>query len=116
MQWHRHDDVEPATLQPRIIQGFDKPVGDRMPQVNLVPVLEVVDNLSHDAAAAIGGDSGLKMEVAVRAVRAGKCLRDLAGKGLGAGGAEGCLDPRRFAGTSRAEVISALDWLRANRA
>ena len=58
VQRDRNDKVEPATAQARIVERFDQPIGDGMAQMNLMPVLEVEQDLAHHAAAAIGRDGG----------------------------------------------------------
>lgn len=91
--WHDH--VETAAAQPRIIQRFAKPFRERVTKMALPAVLEVVDELANEAAAAISGDSGVEMQKTMRAIRATERLRDRAKKRLGTFRAEWRADTRR---------------------
>src|SRR5262245_21970373 len=53
-----------------IIKCRTKPACQEMSQVNLAPVLKVVNDLADDAATTVRGNSGLKVDRAMRAVGA----------------------------------------------
>src|SRR5215213_9310939 len=96
MQRDRHQEIEAPAIEPRVVQRFCQPVGDRETEMNLLTVFKVVDDFAHDPAAAVSGDTGFEMEDAVRAVRTGKYLGDVTVKWFRASGTERRLDPGRF--------------------
>src|ERR1700682_6473428 len=51
-----------------------------MSEMELAAVFEIEDDAANNPAAAIGGDGGVKVQGAVRAVGASKCSADCAGE------------------------------------
>jgi len=65
-----------------------------MTEMDLAPVLKVMDDLANDSAAAIRRDSSVKMNRAMSAVRANKGAGNCAFERFGAFPAKGRDDPR----------------------
>jgi hypothetical protein len=83
MQWDGHDYVELAPAKTFIFKRCAEPTCHEMSQVNLTPVLKIVNDLANDTAAAVRGHSCIKVNFAMRTV--GACERGLnsAFEGLG---------------------------------
>jgi hypothetical protein len=65
VQRNRNDRIERALAQSRIIERGDEPARDQMAKMNLPAVLEIENHMTRDAAASIGGDSGLEIKNAM---------------------------------------------------
>ncbi len=65
-----NDQVEAPAAQARIAQGLAEPFGQRVTQMPLTAVLEVVDEFANQAAAAVGRDGRIEMQNAMLAIRA----------------------------------------------
>jgi hypothetical protein len=111
-----NDEIELPAAETRIIQRFPKPRGEGMAQVTLAGVFELVNQTPDESPAPIHRDRAIKVQNPVLAVRAAKSLRDRAGKWLGAFRTKRRHDPRRATLAIGAEIIGALDVLRANHA
>jgi hypothetical protein len=116
MQRDGNDQVEMLATQPRVIQVFAEPGGERVTEMTLPPVFEFVDELANDPATPVGRDGRIEMQNAVLAIGATECLRDRAGKGLRTFRAERRGDPRRSAVAILAQVFRALDFSGAHGA
>ena len=57
---------------PLIVERSAKPARHKMTQVDLAVVFEFVDDVANDPAAAVCGDSCVKMNRAMRTIRAAK--------------------------------------------
>jgi hypothetical protein len=95
MQGHRDDDIEVPTTKARVAQAFAKPLRDRMPQVALLSVFELMQNFANQTTAPVSGDGAIEMELAMFAIGATERLGDRARKWLGTFRAEGRDDARR---------------------
>jgi hypothetical protein len=73
MQWYRHNYVELASSQTLIVKRCEEPTCHEMSQVNLTPVLKVVNDLANNTAAAVRGHCRIKINRAMGAV--GACER-----------------------------------------
>src|SRR5438046_8146480 len=87
-----------------------------MTEMDLAPVLKVMDNLANDSATAIRCDSSVKMNRAMSAVRANKRVGNCAFERFGAFLAKGRDDARGPCLTRFANVVVRSDYRRANRA
>jgi hypothetical protein len=74
MQWYRHNYVELASSETLIVKRCAEPTCHEMSQVNLTPVLKVVNDLANNTAAAVRGHCRVKINCAMGAV--GACERD----------------------------------------
>src|SRR6266853_6803888 len=92
MQRHWNNNVESAAAQPRIVKSGGEPARHQMTEMDLVPVLKVMDDLANDSATAIRRDSSVKMNRAMRAVRANKRAGNCAFEWFGAFPAKGLDD------------------------
>src|SRR6266498_1634770 len=84
MQWYRHDHVELASSETLIVKRCAEPTCHETSQVNLTPVLKVVNDLANNTAAAVRGHCRIEVDCAMRAV--GACERGRNGplEGFGA--------------------------------
>src|SRR6266498_5946858 len=73
MQWYRHDHVELASSETLIVKRCAEPTCHETSQVNLTPVLKVVNDLANNTAAAVRGHCRIEVDCAMRAV--GACER-----------------------------------------
>jgi len=87
-----------------------------MPQMNLASVFELVNYLAHDAATPICGHGCVKVDRAVRTVRARKRTRYGTFEGLGAGLAKWSHDANEFSFAFIAEMLAGSDVFPANGA
>ncbi len=55
-------------LKTRIAQGFIKPLRNRVAEVDLMSVFELVQNLPHDSAAAVDSHCGFERQVPMSAI------------------------------------------------
>src|SRR6266852_2416747 len=83
MQWHRGNNVESTAAEPFVIQSRIEPACHEMTQVNLTPVLKVMNDLADDPTAPVGGNGGVEMDCAMGAIGARKRACDCAFKRLG---------------------------------
>src|SRR4051794_31733766 len=116
MKRDRNDEVEVSAAQPQIVETFAKPSRDRMAEMALLPVFELMQNVANEAPAAIGGHRAIEMESAMFAIGAAKGLGDGAGKRLGTFRAERRHDTRRTFAAIATEILGALDVRGANDA
>jgi hypothetical protein len=84
MQWHGHEYVELASAKTLIVKGCAEPTCHEVPQVNLAPVLKVVNDLADNTATAVCRHCCIKVDFAMGAVGAFKHARNSAFEGLGA--------------------------------
>src|SRR3989442_15296170 len=87
-----------------------------MTEMDLAPVLKVMDNLANDSATAIRCDRSVKMNRAMSAVRANKGAGNCAFERFGAFPAERRDDARGLRLTFFAQVVVRSDYRRADRA
>jgi hypothetical protein len=71
-----------AATKARIIQTFAEPSRDRMAEMTLLSVFELMQDHADETAAAIRGDRASEMERALRAIGAAECLGDRSRKWL----------------------------------
>src|ERR1044071_6326678 len=107
MERHRHDEVEMAAAEARVVQGFAQPGGNRMAEMALLCVLELMDEAPNRTPAAVGRDSAIEVKDAMLAVGATKSLGDGARKRLRAFRTERCRDPGRVLLAITAQVFRA---------
>src|SRR5205809_7430423 len=86
-----------------------------MTEMDLAPVLKVMDNLANDSATAIRRDSSVKMNRAMSAVRANKSAGNCAFERFGAFPAERRDDARGLCLTFFAQVVVRSDHCGADR-
>jgi hypothetical protein len=82
MQGDRHDEIETAAGEPRIFEGIRQPVGELMAEMDFAIVLKIMNQLTDHRTTSVGGNSGVEMQGAIRAVCADKGTRDVAREGL----------------------------------
>src|SRR5205809_7137005 len=87
-----------------------------MTEMDLAPVLKVMDDLANDSATAIRRDSSFKMNRAMSAVRANKGVGDCAFERFRTFPAERRDDARGLCLTFFAQVVVRSDYRRADRA
>ena len=116
MEWDRHDAIEAAPGQARVVERFTKPVAELVAQVQSAAVFKIVHHFADDAAAAIGRDRGLEMEDAIFTIRAGECVRDRALKRLRTFRAKWRAQAGRLIGAGRAKLRARFDHSRTDRA
>jgi hypothetical protein len=93
-----------------------EPSSEGVAQMALTPVLEVVHELAHESATAIGRDGRIEMQNAVFAIRATERLCDRAEKGLGTLGTERRSDSGRPAAATVAKIFTPLNVARTDDA
>src|SRR5437868_3268673 len=59
MQRHRHDDIEVPAAETRVAQTFAEPLRDRMPEVALLSIFELMQNVADQTATPISGDRAI---------------------------------------------------------
>src|SRR6266567_2017375 len=89
MQRHWNNNVESAAAQPRIVKCGGEPARHQMTEVDLAPVLKIMDDLANDSATAIRRNSSVKMNRAMSAVRANERAGNCAFERFGAFPAKG---------------------------
>jgi hypothetical protein len=109
VQRNRHNEIESASRQPRILDSLGKPASKDVTKMNLPPVLKIVHDFPDDTATPIGGDRRVEVQDAIVTIRASERLRNRTGKRLRAFRAErrqnfAC----RFRAT-RAERLALID-------
>jgi hypothetical protein len=83
MQWDGHDYVELTPAKTFIVKRCPKPTCHQVPQVNLTPVLKIVNDLANDTAAAVCGYCRIEVNFAMGAVGARERGLNRAFEGLG---------------------------------
>jgi hypothetical protein len=109
MERDGNDHVEAPVAQARVVQRFAQPFREGMTEVALPAVLKVMDELAHEAAAAVSRHGGIEMQGAMFAIGAAKRLRDRAKERLGTFLAKRGGDAGRSAPAIRAKVLKPLD-------
>jgi len=84
MQWDGHDYVKLTSAKTFIVKRCPKPTCHQVPQVNLTPVLKIVNDLANDTAAAVRSHRCIKVNFAMGAVGACESCPNSAFEGLGA--------------------------------
>jgi len=84
------EQVESVRGQPFGIHGRTEPARHKMTQINLPPVLKVMNDLANDPATAVHGDGRVEVNGAMGTVGASECTSDRAFERFGA-----CLAKRR---------------------
>ena len=82
MQRNRHDEIESAARQPWIIHRLGEPATEKMAEMNLPAVFEIMHDFSNDAATALSRNRRVEMQDAILAVRTSERLSDDPGKRL----------------------------------
>jgi hypothetical protein len=113
---HGNNHVETPAAQAGIIQGFAEPLGQRMAQMPLLSVLEIVHQFAHDAAAAISRDSSIEMQGALFAIGAAERLGNGAEERLGTFCAERRHNSRGAALAARTKIFVPFDGFRTGNA
>src|SRR5947208_15491627 len=72
MQWHGHDHVKLASAKTFVVKRCAEPTYHEMSQVNLMPVLKFVNDLSNDTPATVRGHCCIKINGAMGAVGTGE--------------------------------------------
>jgi hypothetical protein len=116
MQRHRNDHVEFASTKAVIIKRRIKPACHEMSQVNLAPVLKVMYDLADDAATAVRGHRGIKVERAMRTVGACERARNGTFERLGALLAKRRNDAHGLCFTLFAEIFTSSSFVTTERA
>src|SRR5262249_55043921 len=116
MQWHGNNQVEFTSAKAFIIKCRTKPARDEMSQVNLAPVLKVVNDLADDSATAVRGNRGVKVNRAMSTVSACECARDSTFERLGALLAKRRNDAQGLCLASRTEIFASSSLAAADRA
>ena len=70
MQWDGHDYVKFTPAKTFIVKRCTEPTCHEMSQMNLTPVLKIVNDLANDTAAAVCGHCGIKVNFSMGAVGA----------------------------------------------
>jgi hypothetical protein len=83
MQWDGHDYVKLAPVKTFIVKRCAEPACHEMSQVNLTPVLKIVNDLANDTAAAVRSHRCIKVNFAMGAVGACESCPNSAFEGLG---------------------------------
>jgi hypothetical protein len=83
MQRYRHKEVEMPAPQSRILESSAEPSRNYVPQMEMIPVLEIMHQAANDASAEVSRDGGLEMQFLMRAISASECAIDRAGERFG---------------------------------
>jgi len=94
VQRHGNNQIEAPARQARIVECFINPTTEQATQVKPTVVLKIMDNFSHDTAAAVERHSQVEMQGAPFAIRTGKSVANRAGERLRTLGAKWRRDPR----------------------
>src|SRR4029453_12129473 len=107
MQWHGHDDVKFAPAKTFIVKRRAKPTRHQMSQVNLTPILKVVNDLANNTAATVRSHCCIKVNFAMSAVGACERGRNCAVERLGALLAKWRVDAHGFCFALLAEIFAS---------
>ena len=116
MERHWNDDVEATITQSFVIQRRAQPMRNEITQINLVTVLEPVNDLAHNPAAAICRHRCVEMDSSMSTVGASKCTGDRAFEWLGALLAKRRDDADGFSFALVAEIFTSTNICSADRA
>ena len=116
MQWDGHYYVKFTPAKTFIVKRSIEPTRHEVPQVNLTPVLKIVNDLANDTAAAVCGHRCIKVNFAMGAIGASERGRDSAFEGLGTLLAKGRNDTHGFCFALLAKVLAALSLAAAESA
>jgi hypothetical protein len=116
MQWDGHDYVKYTPAKTFIVKRRVEPTRHEVSQVNLMPVLKIVNDLANDTAAAVCGHRSIKVNFAMGAVGTSERGRYSAFEGLGTLLAKGCNDTHGFCFALLAEILSGFSFAAAESA
>jgi hypothetical protein len=116
MQWDGHDYVELTPAKTFIVKRCAEPACYEMSQVNLTPVLKIVNDLANDTAAAVRSHRCIKVNFAMCAVGACEHGRNSAFEGLGTLLAKWRNDTHGFCFALLAEIFASLSLAGAESA
>jgi hypothetical protein len=116
MQWDGHDDVKFTPAKTFIVKRRIEPTRHEMSQMNLAPVLKIVNDLANDTAAAVCGHRCIKVNFAMGAVGASERRRYSALEGLGTLLAKWRNDTHGFCFALIAEMLAGLSFAGAESA
>jgi hypothetical protein len=116
MQWDGHDYVKLTPAKTFIVKRCAEPTRHEMSQVNLTPVLKIVNDLANDTAAAVRSHCCIKVNFAMGAVGACERARDGAFEGLGTLLAKWRNDTHGFCFALLAEIFASLSLASAESA
>jgi hypothetical protein len=116
MQWDGHDNVKLTPTKTFIVKRCAEPACHDMSQVNLTPVLKIVNDLANDTAAAVRSHRCIKVNFAMGAIGAVERRRNSAFEGLGTLLAKWRNDTHGFCFASLAEIFAGLSLATAESA
>jgi hypothetical protein len=116
MQWDGHDYVKVAPAKTFIVKRCAEPTCHKMSQMNLTPVLKIVNDLANDTAATVCGHCCIKVNFAMGAVGARERGRYSPLEGLGTLLAKWCNDTHGFCFAWLAEILAGLSFAGAESA
>jgi hypothetical protein len=116
MQWDGHNDVKFTPPKTFIVKCRIEPARHKMSQMNLTPVLKIVNDLANDTAAAVCGHRCIKVNLAMGAIGARERGRNGAFEGLGTLLAKWCDDTHGFCFALLAKVLAGLSLAAAESA
>src|SRR5947207_1059350 len=116
MQWHGHDHVKLAYAKTFVVKRCAEPTCHEMSQVNLMPVLKFVNDLSNDTPATVRGHCCIKINGATGAVGTGERGCNSAFEGLRALLAKRRNNTHGLGFALLAEILSSSSLAAAERA
>jgi hypothetical protein len=116
MQWHGYNYVELATAQALVLERCAEPMRHEMSQMNLMPVLKVVDDLADDPATPVCCHCCIEVNRAMGTVGACERARNSSFEGFGALLTKRRNDAHRLSFTSLAEIFASVSSVPAPRA
>src|SRR4030095_11672865 len=116
MQWDGDDDVKFTPAKTFIVKRRIEPTRHEMSQMNLAPVLKIVNDLANDTAPAVCGHRCIKVNFAMGAVGASERRRYSALEGLGTLLAKWRNDTHGFCFALIAEMLAGLSFAAAESA
>jgi hypothetical protein len=116
MQWDGHDYVKFTPANTFIVKRRTEPMRHEMSQMNLTPILKIMNDLPNDTAAAVCGHCRVKVNFAMGAVGASERSRYGAFEGLGTLLAKWCNDAHGFCFALLTEILAGLGFAAADSA
>src|SRR6266496_3234791 len=116
MQWDGHDNVKLTPAKAFIVERCAEPACHEMSQVNLTPVLKIVNDLANDSVAAVRSHRCIKVNFTVSAVGTCELGCNRAFEGLGTLLAKWRNDTHGFCFASLAEIFAGLSLATAESA
>src|ERR1700745_1375718 len=116
MQWHGYDYIKFALAKTLIVKRCAEPACHEMSQMNLTPVLEIMNNMANDPATAVCGHRGIEVNRAMGAICACESARNSAFEWLGALLAKWRDDTRGLGFALLAEIFASSSPAAAQRA